>query len=181
MNDITPNQSETTVQCESDKDDEHNQQLFSNNSLEDQASSLTINSSDENGISKFYINSFKYLNDALSFLHSSSFKDDLKNSLNIALLKIHVRENFGELTGSNFDNILECCGNKSIVIFFMSKNFQKYLIYWKSKELDYFLILKPFAETPSSNDEECYDFIADFLANSLRDGYLGTLKYYFYI
>jgi len=178
LNDITSNQSETTVQCESDKDDEHDQQLLSNNSHEDQINSVSVNTSNEDGISKLEISSFRHLTDALSFFHSSSFKEEMQNSQNILFLKIQIKENFGELTASNLDRLLECCGNKSIVIFFESKNSQKYSIFWKSKELGYFLIMKPFTETPSSNDEECFDFIADFLANSLKDVYLGTLKYY---
>jgi len=178
LTEITSIQNETTVQYKNGNNNERDQQLLSNNSHEDQINSVSVNTSNEDGISKLEISSFRHLTDALSFFHSSSFKEELQNSQNIFFLKIQIDEIFGELTASNFDNILKYCDNKSIVIFFVSKNVQKYSIYWKSKDFGYFLVMKPFTDAPSSNDGDCYDFIADFLANSLRDGYLGTLYYF---
>ena len=58
---------------------------------------------------------------------------------------------------------------KSIVILVAANDGNEFRIYWKSKDIDKFLTLKSF----NQNDQFLYEYVAEFLAKSLRNGHLG--------
>ena len=103
--------------------------------------------------------------------------DDLQNYLsktdNALQLNIKIKENYRELHQSELEILSEKCNNKSIVIFLESKDERQFSIYWKSKENSQFLAIKRFREENVGVDKKIYEYIANFLASSLKRGELG--------
>ncbi|KAL7012258.1 hypothetical protein ACKWTF_014721 [Chironomus riparius] len=101
-----------------------------------------------------------------------------------ALSELHVRkdviaasiqfeDDFGNFGMNEMEELADLFKNQSIVIHLASRRSFNSSIYWKSKELNYFLMLKSFEEANLGGDEEFYKFIAEFLARSLKVGHLG--------
>lgn len=64
----------------------------------------------------------------------------------------------------------------SIVIQLSSKSTKKFTTYWKSKDISFFLMSMSNDKLNFEGDqEEIYNFLADFLANNLKSGHLGKL------
>ncbi|XP_070504766.1 uncharacterized protein [Chironomus tepperi] len=116
------------------------------------------------------------LSSVIDFFNTPNVTDELKNSDSVLYIKFLIDDDFGELTGNDLTKIMDYCNGKSIVILLESKEGQRYSIYWKSKNIPFFLIFKPYNETMTIKDREIYDFIADFLATCLKLGHLGIQR-----
>lgn len=117
----------------------------------------------------------KDLSSVLDFFNTTNVTDELKNLENVLFIKFIIDEDFGELTTDDVTKIVESCIKKSVVILLESKEGHRYSIYWKSKNIPFFLIFKPYNETMTVKDREIYDFVADFLTSCLKLGHLGEL------
>ncbi|CAG9797634.1 unnamed protein product [Chironomus riparius] len=106
---------------------------------------------------------FKLLKELNAMNHQSS-------SGNILKLKFIVGTNFEELGLKYLKTLEQKFKFKSIVILIAANDGKEFHIYWKSKDIDKFLILKSF----NQNDQILYEYVAEFLSKSLNDGHLGT-------
>ncbi|XP_070505027.1 uncharacterized protein [Chironomus tepperi] len=70
-------------------------------------------------------------------------------------------------------NLGEKFKHQSIVIQLSSINSKQFTIYWKLKELNYFLVLKSSEKIELDDAEELYKFMTEFIANSLKCEHLG--------
>jgi len=89
------------------------------------------------------------------------------------LLNFQFYDNFLDLDSSDLQELLRKCSDKSAVITLEAKEDAKFSIYWKSKEIEEFLVLKPNLKVDLKNVKLLNQFIADFLAESLLSNHLG--------
>ena len=122
-------------------------------------------------VRKLELNNCKNLSEAFKFVKF----DDSKSVL---LVETSIEDNFGKFKPQDLTEINKKCKNKSIVLFLAFKNSSKFSIFWKSKELDHFLFLKPYTDEFTENDKKVYEFIVNVLADSLNCGHLGLDKRY---
>jgi hypothetical protein len=115
----------------------------------------------------------KDLSSVLDFFNTAKITDELKNTEDVLFIKFLIDEDFGELPGNDMIKLSNDCSGKSIVILLESKEGNRFSIYWKSKDIPFFLVFKPYNETMSMKDRDIYDFIADFLTTCLKLGHLG--------
>ena len=100
---------------------------------------------------------------------------EIKFNTQSCVLKIKVitTNDANELCSINVKKLQQKCKNKSIVIFVSAKDEQKFLIYWKSKDIRHVLFLSSYKENFSVNDKDVCEFAAEFLVNSLENEHLG--------
>ncbi|CAH1734539.1 unnamed protein product [Chironomus riparius] len=118
----------------------------------------------------------KDLSSVLDFFNTPSIIDQLKESESVLFIKFLIDEDFGELTGNDITKLADDCAGKSIVILLESMKGHRFSIYWKSREIPFFLAFKPYDETMTMKKREIYDFIADFLTSCLKLGHLGIQR-----
>lgn len=111
--------------------------------------------------------------ESLQYLDSVNIKDESNNPEVILLLTIQLDEIFQNLSQIELQKLSRSCRNKSIVLVFESKSQDKFSIYWKSKEMQNFLILAAYNDTPVVTDRNFYYYLATFLAECLACGHLG--------
>jgi len=132
---------------------------------------------DHVNIKRINIESCKDFRHAVDYIKALELDKNLQESDDVILAKLHFEDGLNDFISSEMSELMELCKNKSVVILLVSKNFDKFSIYWKSKELDHFLITKPYDDQITKDDAELYDFIAEFLAEELKFGYLGKRIY----
>ncbi|XP_070508629.1 uncharacterized protein [Chironomus tepperi] len=98
---------------------------------------------------------------------------NLQESDDVILATLHFDDDFDDFTSTEMNELGDLYRNKSVVLYCMSDKLNKFLIYWKSKELGYFLITRHHEDIMLDSDAELYEFVAEFLAWELGCGYLG--------
>jgi len=92
-------------------------------------------------------------------------------------LKINIDEHFDELSTTNLAELQKKFKNKSVVLFVTANNGTRFHIYWKSKNCQQILSIKPYNDYFAETDKDLCEFAADFLADSLTKGHSGNTKY----
>lgn len=126
-------------------------------------------------ITKLELNNCESLSDAKNIFNYSSSKEQLQESSKVFVLKIKIQE-FDDDNVLKELNFIESFKNKSIVISFSSECAEKFLICWKSNELDFFLIIKP--KILYEKDGKFSEILSDLLAESLQNSHLGESNFY---
>ena len=109
-------------------------------------------------------------NHALDFLTDLN---DQSSSSSVLKYKIRIDENFNEIETINLKKLQSKFVNQSVVLFIAANDETKFYIYWKSKDSQQVLSLKPHADYFSEADKDLCEFVANFLADSLQSGHLG--------
>ena len=112
---------------------------------------------------------------AIEFFESTNVRSELQIPESVLLIQFQVDEDFGELTTTDLLKLIQICQGKAVVIYITSKNYDKFSIYWKSKDLQYFLMFKLYDGILPNDEKKIYEFIADFVADSLSRGELGKI------
>ena len=115
----------------------------------------------------------KDLPSAIEFFDSASVKSELQAPESVLFIQFQVEEDFGELTSTDLLKLTQISQEKSVVIYITSKNDDKFSIYWKLKNIQYFLMFKAYDGTSLNDEKKVCEFIADFVAKSLSKGELG--------
>ncbi|XP_070495393.1 uncharacterized protein [Chironomus tepperi] len=116
----------------------------------------------------------KYSNNIVCAVES--LESDVTNTQHAVLIQFIIEENFKELNQDQLDMLAQIFSTKAVVLFFKSKDCNSMLIYWKSRNIDYFLTLMPPKRMTILECEEVYEFVADFLVESLDNGQLGIQR-----
>ena len=101
----------------------------------------------------------------------------LTSSKNVLFFKLRINEISNKPKSIELNELAEKCSKNSIVLFLMTKNAKSFCLFWKSKEIKFFLELKLYDNCEYFNDLRLFEFIANFVADALKHGYLG--KYLF--
>jgi len=118
---------------------------------------------------------FRNIEEALEYLNSVDIMSDLADIRDGIRVRLEIGENFSFFSPNNLQRFLNMFSAKSIVILFMSRRRESFLIFWKSKDIDYFLVFKPPEKKTASEIKELYGFIACCLVNCLCCGHLGMI------
>jgi len=89
-------------------------------------------------------------------------------------LKINIDQQFDELSTINLKKLQQKFKNQSFVIFVAANYGTRFHIYWKSKDSQKVLSLKPYNGCFSGTDKDLCEFVTDFLADSLIKGHSGN-------
>ena len=89
------------------------------------------------------------------------------------LLKFQFYDNFLDLDSSDLLELLRKFGDKSTLMTLEAAVNTIFSIYWKSKENDEFLVLKPNLKLDLNDSKLLNQFVTDFLAESLQNNHLG--------
>lgn len=92
---------------------------------------------------------------------------------NIFKFKFIIGKNFDELKQKYLSTLEQKFKYKSIVILIAANDEKEYHIYWKSKDIAQFLTLKSFNKSFTDNDSFLFEYVAEFMAKSLKSGHLG--------
>ncbi|CAG9812043.1 unnamed protein product [Chironomus riparius] len=116
---------------------------------------------------------FSNINNALLYIESREVENNLSNIKQALQILYTIEEPFEELNQQQLTKLSVIFNTKSVVIFFMSTDYKLMLIYWKTKDIDYFLSLAPPKKLTILECKEVYGFIADYLIHSLSKNHLG--------
>lgn len=102
-------------------------------------------------------------------LESNQYQDTEK----VLFIKVQSEGGLDSLNADEIQTLSRKFIDKAVVFYIASRNNEKFIIYWKSKGIEEFLILMNNGKVFKDNDKIIYDFIADYLAESLSKGELG--------
>ncbi|XP_070507937.1 uncharacterized protein [Chironomus tepperi] len=131
--------------------------------------------SDQGNVEQLTITTCGSISEILELLHSSSIEASLKNTQIVTVITFKTVTFETSLSSNELDLLAIKCIEKSIIILIASKNDDKFLIYWKSSDIDNFLSLKSYSIEMESN-KTIFLFIVDFLTYSLNQKHLGLCK-----
>ncbi|XP_070490028.1 uncharacterized protein [Chironomus tepperi] len=134
---------------------------------------LLVEKEKEEGLKTWMITNCDSLSEALQFFDTKSLKIELNEPSNVLVLRFEVDEDFVDLNLREILDLSNKCLKKSVLILLMCMEAKKFSIFWKSKDIKSLLALKPYKEKLSEDHIELYEFIAEFLTNSLKMGHLG--------
>jgi hypothetical protein len=100
-----------------------------------------------------------------------------ENNKIILLIKIIISEDFKAITLLNLKKLQKKFKSQNIVIFISSVNRNKFMIYWKSKDIQQLLTLKPYGKIFIDVDQLLCEFAVEFLIKSLENGHLGKNEF----
>lgn len=106
---------------------------------------------------------------------SPIIREEQGNLESVLHIRFKIENGFEDISQKEIDILSTIFSKKSLVVFLESSNNEKFFIFWKSRQIQHFLTLKPYCENTSKNDKKIYKFVADFLATSLKNGRLGKL------
>lgn len=108
--------------------------------------------------------------EALKFLKAIKIPENHQNVLQI---KINIEQDFEEPSTNDIKKLRKKFKNISVLIFIVSSNDRKFIIYWKSKDIRKILRLKSRNENYFENNKYVYEFVVNFLEGALTKGHLG--------
>ncbi|XP_070500744.1 uncharacterized protein [Chironomus tepperi] len=85
-----------------------------------------------------------------------------------------IIDNFEPLKPEILNELAEIYQKFSIVMLFMDVNYEKFLVYWKLADMNYFLELKAFEHIPGLDYKDFYEYVGDFLLSMLRFNHIGV-------
>ena len=107
--------------------------------------------------------------DALKLLNEPALNEAFK----VLKLKIIIDGNFTELSTINLKKLQQKFKNQSFVIFIAANNDTRFHIYWKSKDSQKVLSLKPYNDCFPEPDKDLCEFVSNSLASCLENGHTG--------
>ncbi|KAL7029674.1 hypothetical protein ACKWTF_006315 [Chironomus riparius] len=106
----------------------------------------------------------------MGFFETFYYKSLLKDTSKVAILKF---ETSNKPSASILMDLSQKCLGNSIVILLAIDGRKKFHLYWKSKQIKHFLTFKIYDKNDFMNDIRLFEFLADFLAHSMKRGHLG--------
>lgn len=97
----------------------------------------------------------------------------LQSSKNILFLRLQVKDTLSVPSLPVLDELAKRCATNSVILFLSTKNNENFYIIWKSKEIHHFLMTKMYEDCEKLNNLKLFEFIAEFLVKSLKQGCLG--------
>jgi len=122
---------------------------------------------------KLTINNCEHSREALDFLISDSQLNEINKTL---IISVTMNTLFEHPDRTEIQNLAAICKTKPVMIIFFTESFDRFQIFWKSKEITNFLTLKPLKK-PLSKQKQLFGFIADFLIHCLPNGHSGKVKH----
>lgn len=110
----------------------------------------------------------------VSYFDSAEVSTMLNDLSKLLLFKLEIESVSGQLSISELKELGQKLSDNYIVIFLATKDKTNFYLYWKSKEIQHFLMFKIYENSNYMNDLKLFEFIATFLADSLKQGYLGN-------
>jgi len=89
------------------------------------------------------------------------------------VLKINVDEPCDKLKSKDLLQLSGKCKNKAVIVQFSKGNEENFAVHWKSKDLQKFMSFLPEDEAPITNANIFYEFLVEFLLQSLQKRNLG--------
>ncbi|CAG9803232.1 unnamed protein product [Chironomus riparius] len=130
-------------------------------------------SNQQSTISLTEVGNFQLVENLSSFFKSVEISPLAKESNKVLLFKLKIEEILFKPSVAELDELAELFANNSIVILLSTKDGKNFFLYWKSKEIRNFLMLKIYNECDFMNDLRLFEFLAKFLSNGLMQGHLG--------
>ena len=118
---------------------------------------------------------FEFVENLTTFFESKKVTSLLKDFKKVLVLKIQIKKVSDEPNPTELEDLGLKCSHNLVVIFLATKDYKNFFIYWKPKEIQHFFMLKTYDGYDFLNDIRLFEFIAKFLANSLKQGYLGRI------
>jgi len=118
----------------------------------------------------------KICNNKDDFLESFNMTNESGDEESSLMIKFQFVDILPELDATDLQNISRTCHGKSKVLLLVSENEEKFLIFWKSKEIDEFLELKHTKKLDLESGRSLSEYIAEFLAKSINNNHLGKFK-----
>lgn len=113
------------------------------------------------------------IEDFFAFLETSEIKAQIINNESVLMLTVDIVETLNEISGGDLNELNCLFREKSAVVLFKAVKDFKRFVYWKSKEISNFVTVSHYKEDFGCEDRDVYQFIADFLGESLKKGELG--------
>ena len=124
------------------------------------------------------IGNLQFIENLVNYFESSETAENvLKDSSKVLLFKLEIEDDRSNFNSTELNELANRCAGNSIVIFLATKDRKRFFIYWKSKEIQKFLMLKIYDECDFMYDLRHFEFITKFLTNSLRRGHLGEFLF----
>ncbi|KAL7030639.1 hypothetical protein ACKWTF_006735 [Chironomus riparius] len=119
------------------------------------------------------VGNFQHVENLSSFFKSVETSSLARKSNKVLLFKLKIEKILFKPSVAELDELAELFANNSIVILLSTKDGKNFFLYWKSKEIRNFLMLKIYNECDFMNDLRLFEFLAKFLSDGLRHGHLG--------
>ena len=110
--------------------------------------------------------------DALNFIDTPAPDQEYK----VLKLSVNIQDVIDELSKINLKRLQQKFENQSVVIFITANNGTNFHIYWKSKDSQKVLSLKPYKSCFSETDKDLCEFVTDFLTKCLLNGHSGKSR-----
>jgi len=117
---------------------------------------------------------FQNLAGILQNFEQTDTKDGENKQQETLLLKFLISDSI-QLSPKDLEKLNERCQNKSVVIVIESLLDNKSIIYWKLSAIEEFFIFKTNEELNSGNAKKLNGFVANFLADSVKNNHLGMV------
>lgn len=116
------------------------------------------------------LDNFEKIESLMDFFETFPILSLLKETSKVLILKF---ETITKPTVANLEELSQKCLGNSIVILLALNARSELCLYWKSKQIRHFLTLKHYERGDFLNDVRLFEFLANFIGNSLKRGYLG--------
>ncbi|KAL7014906.1 hypothetical protein ACKWTF_016189 [Chironomus riparius] len=103
-------------------------------------------------------------------IQASNIKALLNDTNKVLLLKLKIAS---KPTSAELNEVGQQCLKKSMIILLTIDNDSNYFLYWKSKDIGYFLTFKIYDQSEFMNDLRFFEFLTNFLCCSLYGEHLG--------
>lgn len=112
----------------------------------------------------------------MNLFNSEEIENLLKNSKQILLLRLQIKDVSCKPSLTELDNLAQKCSTNSIVMFLATKDGENIYLIWKLRSIQHFLMIKLYENCDFFNNLRLFEFIAEFLIKSLKQEHLG--KFY---
>jgi len=123
----------------------------------------------------------QYVENLSTYFESVEISSILKDVNKVLFFRLKIKDVSCKPSIAELEEIAQKCAKNSIIILLFTKNDNKFLLYWKSKKIQHFMILKLCTDFDLYNNLKLFEFVTKFLINSLKREHLGKfcLKFYF--
>lgn len=119
---------------------------------------------------------FEYVDNVLEYFESLNIKSILQEYLSVFIVRLKIKDIFHNPSSIELNELGLKCATNSIVILLVTDDGNNYFLYWKSKDIKHFMTFKIYDRCRFMNNVDIFEFIAQFLVDSLRHGHLGKFK-----
>ena len=111
----------------------------------------------------------------MHFFNSEEIEILLQNSKNVLLFRLQIKDVSRKPSLTELDELAQKCSTNSIILFLVTKDVGNFYLIWKSDQIQHFLMIKLYENCDFFNNLRLFEFIAEFLIKSLKQGHLGML------